>query len=676
MDNIFSILFVKCSKIFRSIKFICAVLIIFTFTAAGNPELCTGDKISKQKPYSLALELRAFYDFTLLPGYLDNTICAQVSSWDTTGGNDDGFSGKYSFLSRNADSSLVIFDKKGSGVINRIWTPTPTTDTLDFYIDKADHPTFSVAYIDLFSGKRFPFVEPLCGNQLGGYYCYLPIPFEKSCKTVSRGKKMQFHQIQYRMYDKKATVKSFNPHLNDEEKNALDKIITLWQKEKRTVTDFYPAKLLESLNAFQIKPGETIPLFEFNQGGRIMGFEIKDAKIFEGLGKNIDIKITWDDEQNPAVYCPAADFFGYAFGRASMNSLLLGSNGTGNFCYFPMPFDKKAKIELVYRQDKSYPQVPLQFTANIWYSTEKRVPEKEGRFYAHWNKNISSQTGKPHIFLNVKGRGHYVGTILQAQGKNAGMTYFFEGDDSTSIDGNFRIHGTGSEDYFNGGWYAMMDRWDGKMSLPLHGALDYSLPFCRTGGYRFYISDKLSFEKSIFQSIEHGPAGNLFPVDYTSLALYYSGFPVSELTLPTNELSHVFIPDTLIIYPQLMDYNIFGNIDIKTTWKYGTGGESYLFTPGKESWLRISLADIPDGKYSVFFDLLKQPTGCDFSLWQRQTQISDWISTFHSAEKRERALYVCDLIQNDFIKTLTIRFKTDNQKTSLLLNRIILIRKQ
>ncbi len=88
-----------------------------------------------------------------------------------------------------------------------------------------------------------------------------------------------------------------------------------------------------------------------------------------------------------------------------------------------------------------------------------------------------------------------MGTILQAQGLQAGMTYFFEGDDSASADGTFRIHGTGSEDYFNGGWYAMMDRWDGKMSLPLHGALDYSLPFCRTGGYRFYISDKLSFER-------------------------------------------------------------------------------------------------------------------------------------------------------------------------------------
>jgi hypothetical protein len=418
-----------------------------------------------------------------------------------------------------------------------------------------------------------------------------------------------------------------------------------------------------------------VTVFELNQGGRIAGIELNPANGFEGLTKSVDLKITWDDERNPAVFCPVADFFGYAFGKSSMQSLLLGSRENINYCYFPMPFDKSAKIELVYRNLASSHQSPLQVSVHVWYTTDPRIAEKEGKFYTRWNKKLRSQPGKPHVFLNVNGKGHYVGTILQAQGLQAGMTYFFEGDDSAAIDGNSRIHGTGSEDYFNGGWYAMMDRWDGKMSLPLHGALDYSLPFCRTGGYRFYISDKLSFESSFYMSIEHGPAGNKFPVDYTSLALYYSDTPIIESTVPTNELTKVYIPDTLIIYPQLMDYNIFGNLDVKTSWKYGTGGESYLFTPGSDSWLRISLADIPPGRYSVFFDVIKGPSGCDFSLWQRQTQLSDWISTYQISEERANDLYACDLGHLDFINTITIRFKTDKQKNILLLNRIILVKK-
>jgi hypothetical protein len=140
-------------------------------------------------------------------------------------------------------------------------------------------------------------------------------------------------------------------------------------------------------------------------------------------------------------------------------------------------------------------------------------------------------------------------------------------------------------------------------------------------------------------------------------------------------LSKVYIPDTLIIYPQLMDYNIFGNLDVKTTWKYGTGGESYLFTPGNDSWLRISLSDIPMGRYRVLFDIVREPTGCDFSLWQRQTQVSDWISTYQTKEERANDLYVCDLDHLDFINTITIRFRIDKQKSSLFLNRIVLIKR-
>ncbi len=626
--------------------------------------------IPRLTEHSLSTELQAFYDLSTLPQFLDSTTVAQVSSYDTTGNNDDGFSGKYSFLRRNADSTLVIFDVQGSGVINRIWTPTPTEDIFDFYIDNDSTPRFSIKFIDLFSGKQFPFVSPLCGNQLGGFFSYLPIPFSTSCRIVTRGKKIQFHQIQYRMYEAGAKVKSFSHELNAEEKEALDKIATLWNKEKKSVQDFYSLKLSESVAQVELTPGETKSVFESNTGGRILGIELDPVEAFEGLTKNIDLKISWDDESNPAVYCPVADFFGYAFGTSSMQSLLLGSQDNKSYSYLPMPFDSKAKIELVYRNG-SEPAVTI--NARIWYSDEKRVPDQEGKFYAQWNR--VSEKGKPHVLANISGRGHYVGTILQAQGKQAGMTYFFEGDDSTVVDGHMRMHGTGSEDYFNGGWYALMDRWEGKMSLPLHGALDYSLPFCRTGGYRLFITDKISFEKSMFHTIEHGPVGNRFPVDYTSLGLYYSDTPANEVQQPTAELTKVFLPDTLYLYPQLMDLNVSADLDIKTTWKYGTGGLSYTLTPGHDSWLRVSLKEIPAGTYDLYLDVMKEPFGCEISFWQRQTPVSDWISTYAGKEERVKEVFACTLDIREFKNTLTFRFKTDAQKTGIILNRMKLIRK-
>ena len=133
----------------------------------------------------------------LLPQFQNDVLVKQISSYDTTGGNDDGFSGRFSFL-RKENGASVIADLKGSGVIQRIWTPTPTDDTIQFYFDGEKTPRIEIKFIDLFSGQKHPFLRPVVGNEVGGFYCYLPIPYEKSCKIVFRGKRMQFFQIQYR----------------------------------------------------------------------------------------------------------------------------------------------------------------------------------------------------------------------------------------------------------------------------------------------------------------------------------------------------------------------------------------------------------------------------------------------------------------------------------------------
>jgi hypothetical protein len=125
------------------------------------------------------------------------------------------------------------------------------------------------------------------------------------------------------------------------------------------------------------------------------------------------------------------------------------------------------------------------------------------------------------------------------------MTLFFEGDDSTVVDGENTLHGTGSEDYFNGGWYAFPDRWDAAFSLPFHGSLEYNLPYCRTGAYRFYLTDKIPFEKTFYHSIEHGPVNNIIPAIYTSLSFYYTDNAPVQSNVP-NDVK-VYTPDTLNI---------------------------------------------------------------------------------------------------------------------------------
>src|SRR5882724_3583708 len=76
---------------------------------------------NKQKKHVGVKELlEEFYDISSLPSYVPDVYAAEVSTYDRTGLNNDGFAGTYSYLRKNPDGSLVIFDIKGKGVINRI----------------------------------------------------------------------------------------------------------------------------------------------------------------------------------------------------------------------------------------------------------------------------------------------------------------------------------------------------------------------------------------------------------------------------------------------------------------------------------------------------------------------------------------------------------------------------
>jgi len=616
--------------------------------------------------------LKQFYDFSSLPKYEPNSYCAEVSTYDRTGLNNDGFNGTYSFLRRNEDSSLVIFEQDGAGVIDRIWTPTPSTDTLDFYIDDSLQKAFSICYMDLFSGKVYPFVAPLCSNELGGYYSYLPIPFSKFCKIVLKANKTQFHQIGYRLYDSSTHIKSFGLSLNDEEKEMLKKITTVWKEPfdvlKNTGVDFTEIK-----QKFIIKPGESITVFHAASAGRIAGFEIVSQSTLDAVAKNIDLRITWDNEKSPAVYCPLADYFGYAFGNASMQGLMVGSDGETHYSWFPMPYDKSAKIELIYRNvTKKDPLNDIAFTVKVFVQNIKRDTATEGKFYASWNHENPVATGKPYTMLDVKGKGHFAGVVLQAQGLKPGMTLFFEGDDSTVIDGQMRYHGTGSEDFFNGGWYALLDRWNDAMSLPLSGSLCYSTALARTGGYRYFLTDKMSFNHSLLQTIEHGPEHNLFPSDYTSVSYYYCDRNNAQKIIPLNSNTKNFMPDTLVFYPQITPSAMDGNISVYAKWD--GPAKKMFYTISSESLLKFYFQDLPSGNYTVYLECDKENDAAKFSVWQRQKQISDWIDAFAPTTEKfqmQRAGVVNIDVMN---QTISLKFQTTGERNKFILSSIVFVR--
>lgn len=618
----------------------------------------------KLQPYSYAGELESLSRIDRLPAYRTDCLLEQISSYDTTGGNDDGFSGKYSYLYKE-DGKLVIADLKGPGVINRIWTPTPTNDTLEFYFDGEKKARLKICFNDMFSGKVYPFLKPVCGNEVGGYYCYLPIPYGKSCKITFSGEKLMFQQIQYRNlpgYD----VKSYTGDYTAEEKAALDRACKIWSSITPELQEYAMGASagcqVEEKN-FTLLPGQEVTFFEKNAPGRIVGFEIDGGNSFEGNRKDVLLYSSWDNETVPAIYAPLADFFGYAYGKGAMRNIMIGKSGTLNYDYIPCPYDQSARMKLIYKERKGEKQNPVQVTTRVYHNGTARDQANEGKFYTNWRREIYPENGKYFEFADLKGKGHYVGTVHLAQGLTPGMTEFFEGDDSTYVDGKMRMHGTGSEDYYNGGWYALLNRWDKGVSLPVHGSLDYSLPMSRTGGYRFYTTDKLAFEKEMFIGIEHGPTGNTYPVDYTSVAYYYSDSPKSEVMEPTDKLRELSEMNEHIYYPALMNLS-FGHA---TRLDYKRG---LCVSAPNEGTMRVMLDDVPEGRYKVYISYFEKPDGADFSIWQRQKRLTDWQSSQADKDQLKSKVYIgeMDLTQ----QTNSITFLTRGKDRNFELDRIFL----
>jgi hypothetical protein len=363
---------------------------------------------------------------------------------------------------------------------------------------------------------------------LGGYYCYLPIPYERSLRIVFTGKNLRFHQTQYRTLPKGQNVKSFSMEMFRSHQDLFNQIDATWKKQRLPLTGYGTNLKTKKINLL-LRPGVEEDILSLNSGGRIVGIEIGAGSDLVHAYRKVMLSARWDKETRNALDLPLHDFFGFAFGKPSMQSVMLGSDNQKMYCYLPMPFDASATIKLRYDQDDTNDAEGISISGTIYYTEDKRDVSREGKFYAQSRREYNIPSGKVHLISDVKGKGHYIGTVLQTQGLEEGSTWYFEGDDRAEIDGKLKLHGTGSEDYFNGGWYAVTDKWDKGMSLPFHGALAYDMMTSRTGGYRFYLSDKLNFNESFKLTIEHQPdAQNNVKTDYTSVGFFYAEKPQFE----------------------------------------------------------------------------------------------------------------------------------------------------
>ncbi len=294
----------------------------------------------------------------------------------------------------------------------------------------------------------------------------------------------------------------------------------------------------------KLPPGQAVVIADIAGPGRIVHIwttlHTEEAHAY----RNVVLRAFWDDETDPSVESPLGDFFGCGHGRTvNFSSLVLSMSpegGRGFNAFFPMPFRKRARIEVLNEGER---EVPF-FYYYVDYELGDQ-PDDAAYFHALWRREnptdgISEEgltnhqfqmdgvnpTGEGnYLILDAKGRGHYVGCVLSIFNfrKTAEHNWYGEGDDMIFIDGDPRptLHGTGNEDYFNMA-FCPTETFSGPYhGLILPGGPNYAGPISM---YRFHLPDPVHFERSIRVTIEHGHA-NRRSDDYSSVAYWYQAEP-------------------------------------------------------------------------------------------------------------------------------------------------------
>lgn len=489
--------------------------------------------------------IEQLYRLDRLATFRDSVQVASVSSYDRTGGNNDGFGGQYSFV-RKQSGGLVLADLEGPGVIYRIWTPTPTDDMMEFYFDGEAEPRIRVKFRELFMGTHPAFERPLVGYGAGGFYSYVPLPYARSCKVFIRAEHMQFYQINYATYPETMGIETFSAQPTSAQRAHIEKAKALFGSAGKDISAYVVPEggEVETITSkVTLRAGQAATLANLDRPGRIVGIRIGPAEALAGKKRDVVLRAYWDNDPTPAIVSPAGDFFGYAWGEPAMRSLLAGAADGVSYCYFPMPFDRSARIEL-YAEPGLDRTVAVE--AQVLFVPIARR-QNEGKFYALWRRENPTTLGKPFTFIGTAGHGHLVGCVQQSQAFETGGTYYFEGDDQTTIDGERVIHGTGSEDFYNGGWYDVPGRWETQRSFVLSGCLGYKKHLGRTGGYRIMLGDAYAYRESLLQTIEHAPTNNDMLNDYCGLTYLYSqDRPTCDFALPPADQRAVLDPDRII----------------------------------------------------------------------------------------------------------------------------------
>ncbi|HEV2456630.1 MAG TPA: glycoside hydrolase family 172 protein [Verrucomicrobiae bacterium] len=225
------------------------------------------------------------------------------------------------------------------------------------------------------------------------------------------------------------------------------------------------------------------------------------------INRDVRLCVYWDGETNPSVNCPMVDFFCDPNGERDVVNTALVNVRRGFNCYFPMPFRKSAKVELVYDGPlEAGPELQraMPCYSYVCYRTLKKMPSDEGYFCASWRQEELLLGRKDFVALETRGKGKLVGWNVAIRSLHSNNRPVVDENEKFYIDGetNASVEFQGLEDSFGFSWGFP----ETENMFPLTGWF----PFHTNGAaaYRFFLQDSISFEKSLKVAIGFGATEN------------------------------------------------------------------------------------------------------------------------------------------------------------------------
>ncbi len=432
----------------------------------------------------------------------------QYSSHDPNGRNYD-----WTGILGQEGSEKVLLDVKGPGCISRFWftaSDFQTTGILRIYFDNAATPLVQMTLTEFFSGTRAPFLAPLVGNYLvssGGYYCYLPMPFRTGCRiTSTNAASLNYYNITFQRF---ATADGVTTFTGQESSQAARNV---WNNAGTDPKPDHGNTVLSG--TITLAGSASATLADVASAGTIQQLEFNVPNINPSILSAVRLQCTWDSASSPDVDAPLGPFFGCGLGPATVQAVPLGMIGTRLYCYLPMPFAKRATVRLVNTITTAVPNIGY----TVRYTPAAAMPPGIGRFCARYRRAAQTPVNTDYVFVSESGAGHLVGITQTIRGKSTSRWYL-EGDERIYVDGSGTpaLYGTGTEDFYNGGWYFNQ----GPFTRPVHGRpLNSDSPTSADSCYRFFLSDTIPFTTSILAGIEHG-GWNDDLADIESVAFLY-----------------------------------------------------------------------------------------------------------------------------------------------------------